>query len=168
MESEVKTSIQLRFIRGTSWDSRLIEFRMRSWCSHVEAIIPNEPYSFGAMLSGGVRRRSFFDRTYKHVSKCEVWEIPCGPTERFAFWNFLQHQSGKPYDWRAIVSFGFGERDWTEPDSWFCSELMVAAAIAAGLWRFSGQAHIDRIDPGVAYLLFTSLIGAKCILNAIS
>lgn len=161
-ESSLMGEILIRFVRGSSWDSMLIEYRTRAWCSHVEALFPERGKTFGAMLRGGVQVRSLESIIYKYVAKEEVWKIPCADEQQKAFWDFLNKQAGKPYDWRAIISFGFGERDWTEEDSWFCSELQVAAAVAAKLWVFSKQAHIDRIDPGMAYLLFTTLPGARC------
>lgn len=153
--------ILIRFIRGTAWDSKIIEYRTRAWCSHVEALPTDfDRLTFGAMLKGGVGFRHFDDACYKGVKRWEIWRIPCTQEQRFAFHYFLYKQERKPYDWRAIVSFAFGERDWQENDSWFCSELMVAAGKAAGLWNFTEQVHIDRIDPGAAYLLFTTLAGA--------
>ena len=152
--------VRIRFIRGTHWDSKVIEYCTRSWCSHVEAI-ENGFCTYGAMLDGGVKARQFSDKTYASVSKFEVWNIPCTQDQVDKFWKFLLDQNGKPYDWRAIVSFGLGERDWQEPDSWFCSELQVAAGLAAGFWSIPSETHIDRIDPGSAYLLFTTLPGAN-------
>lgn len=154
--------VRIRFIRGSAFDSKVIEWRTRAWCSHVEAIpsVPEPFQSFGAMLSGGVRYRRLSDPVYGGITQKEIWHLPCTTEQYFAFWAFLQKQTGKPYDWRAILAFGWGEHDWEAPDSWFCSELQCAAMKEAGLWRCQGQAHIDRIDPGQAYLLFTSLPGA--------
>ncbi len=155
--------IQIRFIRGTALDSKLIEYRTRAWCSHVEAVdthVDKCIHTYGAMLKGGVKHRLDSDHTYKGISRWEIWNIPCTEVQYILFWSFLLAQNGKPYDWRAIVSFSLGERDWEKKDSWFCSELMVAAGLAAGLWVLPDKAHIDRIDPGVAYLLYTILPGA--------
>jgi hypothetical protein len=157
------SELLVRFIRGTLWDSRLIEFKTRSWTSHVEAVYPvaiNGRLTFGAMLRGGVKIRNFNDREYRKVQRWEIWHIPCTDEQHALFWQFLYSQEGKPYDWRAIVSFSFGERDWQAPDSWFCSELMAAAGMAAKLWNWPAEAKVDRIDPGDAYLLFATIPGA--------
>lgn len=55
-------------------------------------------------------------------------------------------QLGKPYDWSAVIGIGL-HRDWTEPDSWFCSELVAWACRAAGvdLLRFD---RLNRVSPG--------------------
>lgn len=121
-------------------------------------VLPQKTY--GAMLKGGVEFRDFSDRVYNGASRIETWHIPCTEKQRKAFWEFLLSQRGKPYDWKAICAFGIGERDWTKNDSWFCSELQLAAMKESQIWTTSGEAHIDRIDPGVAYLLITSLEGA--------
>lgn len=149
--------IAIRFIRGAGWDSRIIEHRQRSWCSHTEACTLFSATTFGAMLRGGVRERWTSDSVYRGVTRKETWRIPVSDEARDAFWKFLREQIRKPYDWRAIVSFGLGERDWRTPDSWFCSELMIAALEAASVVHFAGESHVDRIDPGTAYLLVTSL-----------
>jgi hypothetical protein len=155
--------ILIRFVRGSAWDSKIIEYRTRAWCSHVEAIYPTEilaDTTFGAMLKGGVKPRSIHDKIYKHVSRYEIWHIPCTSEQYELYWEFMHEQDGKPYDWRAIVSFALGERDWKEADSWFCSELVTAAGVAAVLWNWPAQAKLDRIDPSDAYLLYTTLPGA--------
>ena len=45
--------------------------------------------------------------------------------------QFLKAQIGKPYDWTALAGFLMW-RDWSETDSWYCSELAIAMAIASG------------------------------------
>lgn len=155
--------ILIRFVRGTAWDSKLIEYRTRSWCSHVEAVFPPAiatDATFGAMLKGGVKQRAYTDKVYKHVGRYEVWHIPCTTEQHDLFWEFLHEQNGKPYDWRAIISFGLGERDWQEKDAWFCSELQTGAGVRANLWNWPTAAKLDRIDPSDAYLLFTTIPGA--------
>ena len=57
--------------------------------------------------------------------------------------DFAKSQIGKPYDFSGI--FGFvTNRDWQEPDSWFCSEL-VAAAINTERRLFNTET--SRITP---------------------
>ena len=54
-------------------------------------------------------------------------------------------QLGKPYDFTAVLGIGL-HRDWTETDSWFCSELAAWACLHAGvpLLRFD---RLNRITP---------------------
>ena len=155
------SEILIRFIRGTAWDSRLIEYRTRFWCSHTEAVTSESSnLTCGAMLRGGVKYRDFTDKAYKHVSRWEIWHIPCTDTQNGIFWAFLHSQIGKPYDWKAIFAFGLGEHDWNNMNSWFCSEFMIAAGVSAGLWTYTADVHADRLAPSDAYLLFTTIPGA--------
>lgn len=154
------SEILIRFVRGTGIDSKIIEHRTRSWCSHMEALPFGSDLTFGAMLVGGVDFRRLNDRAYKKASRTEIWHLPCTEQQHHVFWNFLLDQSGKPYDWRAICAFGMGERDWENPDAWFCSELQMSALKKSRLWNPQGESHVDRIDPNMGYLVVTSLPGA--------
>ena len=108
-----------------------IEWRTRSRWSHAEAITKDYTTTFGAMLKNGVQYRLIGDPLYRDVSETETWRIPCTDSQKDAFWNFMNAQNNKPYDWRAILAFQIGDRDWTEPDSWFCSELQMAGLKSA-------------------------------------
>lgn len=152
--------ILARFIRGTQWDSKLIEWQTRAWCSHCEAVMPQWNGTLGAMLKGGVKQRLFSDREYKGVKRWENWHIPCTPDQKTAFYSFMQGQIGKPYDWRGIASFALGERDWRNADAWFCSEILIRAFEVAGLTKVPEQIPTDRLSPRDAYLIVTMLPGA--------
>lgn len=58
--------------------------------------------------------------------------------------TFALTQVGKPYDWTALVSLVL-QRDWQEPDSWFCSELVEATLSNGGAKRFRDE--VNRITP---------------------
>ena len=70
--------------------------------------------------------------------------LPPVPNEGKSLGMALQ-QIGKPYDWRALFGFLF-HRDWTEPDSWFCSELVAWSAQQGGARWFRSDA-LNRITP---------------------
>jgi uncharacterized protein YycO len=59
-------------------------------------------------------------------------------------YQFALEQVGKPYDWSAIISLA-AQRDWQEPDKWFCSELVEAILAAGGLQRFRDEVY--KITP---------------------
>ena len=151
--------IRLRFVRGSAWDSRVIEYQTRAWCSHAEAVWDLRE-TLGAMLNGGVLVRSVDDRAYRGVVRAETWAIPCQGPQAEKFGTFLDNQIGKPYDWRAILSFGLGERDWRAPDSWFCSELQAAALEAAGLLTMTPCLPVSRITPRDLFMLVSQIPGA--------
>lgn len=60
-----------------------------------------------------------------------------------SFWQFVQAQIGKPYDKGAIAGLAL-DRDWHNPNQWFCSEL-AAAALEAG-------AFINPLPTGVWFV----------------
>jgi len=156
----MQDEILARFIRGTAWDSKLIEWQTRAWCSHCEAMMPDWKQTLGAMLKGGVKYRSFDDPEYKGVKRWENWHVPCTIAQKDTFYGFMESQIGKPYDWRGIVSFALGERDWRDASAWFCSEILVRAVEVAGLTKVPEQIPTDRLSPRDAYLIVTMLPGA--------
>lgn len=54
-------------------------------------------------------------------------------------------QIGKPYDWTALAAWLL-RRDWQEPDSWFCSEL-VAWAFDKGRSALFRPDILQRVTP---------------------
>lgn len=74
--------------------------------------------------------------TYKNIFPDTVIENLWIPSEESAY-SFLIFQLGKLYDFSAIPAliapdWMTGKRNWQEPDRWFCSELIAAAAVAGG------------------------------------
>lgn len=151
--------MQIRFVRGTGWDSRVIEWGSRSWTSHVELI--SGDLTFGAQLIGGVKSRSVSDPCYAKVRRTETWEHYLSYDQNQILNRVMAATEFLPYDWRAIVSFAMGERDWREKDSWFCSEWVAMLLEQLGLVKFPAKLPFDRITPRDIYLLFTGLPGSK-------
>lgn len=156
--------LALRFVRGSGWDSKLIEWGSRSWTSHVEMISSNRWDTFGAQLSGGVRWRAVSDSCYSNVTRSEVWEIEITDAQEIDLLKVIRETAGLPYDWRAIVSFAFGERDWRAKDSWFCSEWAAVMLESLGIVKFPEKLPVDRITPRDIYMVFTALPGARLVL----
>jgi hypothetical protein len=159
------SEITIRFVQGTAWDSRLIEWRTNAWCSHVEAVLDGGR-TLGAMLDGGVRIRYFTDACYRDVKRWEIWRVPCLESVGRDYYEFLGSQVGRPYDWRSIASLGisrrlFSHRNWRDPDSWICSELQAAAAEHSGLFRVPAEWPTNLIVPGDDYAMFGTQLGAS-------
>jgi hypothetical protein len=154
--------LALRFVRGMGWDSKLIEWGSRSWTSHVELC---EGYTsgrtFGAQLNGGVKWRNVVDPSYANVTRKEMWQIDISYDQMPILERVIKQTDGLPYDWRAIVSFAFGERDWREPNSWFCSEWAAMMLEQLGIVKFPATLPFDRITPRDIYLVFTGLRGVN-------
>jgi hypothetical protein len=152
--------MKLRFVEGGAFDSRIIRWDSRCRWSHVELLDCGDQKTFGAQLNGGVRWRGIDDLCYKQAVAYETREIRCERAVEDVFFKFLLAQDGKPYDWRAIVSFGLGSRDWREDDSWFCSELQARALEVAGLLKLPDDIPVWRITPRDLWVLIAG-IGAK-------
>lgn len=148
--------VRLRFVSGLGWDSRVIEYQTRCKWSHVEAVLDRDRETFGAQLRGGVAYRYAHARCYRNAGAMEIVEIPATGSQAALFWSFLERQNGKPYDWRAIVSFGLGQRDWDAPDSWICSELQAAALRFASLLYIPKSLPVERITPRDLWMLVCS------------
>ena len=146
----------LRFIEGGKFvPSGIIEYATRCRWSHVEAI--GLEGTFGAQLSGGVIWRSLDDACYRGTKNVEVLNLTLTLEQEKAIWKFLDAQEGKPYDWRAILGFGLGRRDWREEDSWFCSELQTRALEVAGVVKLPTDIPVWRITPRDLWLLTSGL-----------
>jgi uncharacterized protein YycO len=148
--------IKLRFVQGGQIDSKVIRWDTRCLWSHVECMWTDKT-TFGAMLKGGVCERLLSNRNYKDVTATEVWEIQCSAGQENAFHDWMRRQNGKPYDWRAILSFGLGSRDWRAEDSWFCSELVSRALEVAELLKLPKDIPVNRITPRDVWVLIAGM-----------
>jgi hypothetical protein len=133
-----------------SW---LICYGTRSDWAHVDAVLPDGRL-LGARMDHhplpGVQIRDPGYANFSHTYRVKM-ETPYAD----AFYENLHSQIGKPYDWRAIVGFAMGDRDWDKTDSWFCSELQVWAMMQAGFFPHWLGYPIDRISPRDHLLLFS-------------
>lgn len=85
---------------------------------------------------------------YAPFAKTQKFSVEVTDEQHLAFWNFIAAQVTKPYDMTAITQFvTHGERDWTEDDSWFCSELVAAGFKAAGVPFFNWDVRVNHIMP---------------------
>jgi hypothetical protein len=148
-------SVTLRFVTCNDAVSAGIRaFEYGFWASHVEAVLPDGRY-FGAHYDGGVvARAKGYDATV--MRREQFVSVPATPTQEVAFFSFLKEQDGKPYDLTAIVAI-IAQRDWREPDSWFCSELQAAALEACG-YLPPLAADVNKITPRDLLLILSGRI----------
>lgn len=92
-------------------------------------------------LRTGVRSITYAEFA-RHYPTHVVIDVPL-PDEDNAI-RFLASQVGKPYDWTALFGIVL-QRNWQEPDAWFCSELVEAALSKGGRQRFRDS--VSRITP---------------------
>lgn len=113
------------------------------WASHAEAVMPDGTL-LGAHYDGGVQARAAGYDKAKMVHE-QVVSLDVTPAQQSLFLSFLRSQIGKPYDIEAIAAL-VAQRDWREPDSWFCSELQAAALEACG-YLPKLAADVSKITP---------------------
>lgn len=140
--------INIRFIRSDGLISRAIGWQTwgpgGNW-SHVEFELADG--YLGSQAPGGVKLRALDYCKPSAELKCSV-EVP--DAAGAAILAFARSQIGKPYDYRSILGFVI-KRDWQEPDSWFCSELVAAAFVAAGMPLLRTD-EVSRISPSTLSL----------------
>lgn len=128
---------------------RVIGFWTHSDCVHAEFHWPvTEPMPdayFGAQPMGGVHARNW---NYLGDVAYDVYTVDMRPESVGKLTAFLASQTGKPYDFRAILNLGLFEGDVTTQKRWFCSELVFYALKHAGISLLRAtKRESDRITP---------------------
>jgi len=100
------------------------------------------------------RKQGYFG----NVARRLVLQLETTPEQERVFWRFIDGQIGLPYDHTAILAFAFN-RDWREPDSWFCSELQQTACEVAGMVPVLYQ-RPNKVTP-VMHSVIVQTRGAK-------
>lgn len=157
-------SIKLQFVYHPNFQSWLITWFSAGKYSHVDCIMEDGTL-FGARSDKiGNIPPGVYDRppNYKIFTRKLVIELPCSEEQEKKFYEFLFLQNGKPYDKTAIKAFFF-HRDWRADDSWFCSELIVAALEYAGIILQIG-AEVNQITPVVCSII-CCVAGGKIIMK---
>ena len=134
-------TIRIRFVANTGWAAHGIRAAQLGYpYTHVDVAQPDG--LLGAHLEGGVQVRPVGYDT--RAAARERWiALDVAPAVADAFDGFLRAQLGAPYDIGAITDFAWaalsGEGSahppgaWRDPDRWFCSELVAAALVHAGV-----------------------------------
>lgn len=150
--------VQLQFVGAKGLSSDLIKmFGHGLHVSHVDAVMPDQ-WLLGARYDNigggkGVRIRPPGYEQWEYIKRVS---FPCTQEQEVLFYDFLKAQVGKPYDWSAIVAFAVN-RDWRNPDAWFCSELQGAALETARLMKRL-VLPTNKLDPGSLLLASSALV----------
>lgn len=141
-------------MRGSGIDSATIEwFGGGPLYSHVDAVLDTGDL-LGARIDGGVAIRS---PDYIGTEPVLRVDLPASGIVSGRFYDFLNHQLGKPYDSEGILAFLTG-RDWREPDAWFCSELLAAALEFCGFFAFPLASSSNKITPPDLVLILSGMV----------
>lgn len=149
-------TIRLQFTAENSLLSWAIRYLSAGPYSHVDSILPDGRLLGARTDSVGGAPPGVQIRTpdYNKFSSVALVELVATPAQELAFRSFEMAQVGKPYDDTAIWGFA-ADRDWREPDSWFCSELILAALEEAG-WCPRLDFPANKVPPVALYLIVTA------------
>lgn len=131
-----------------------VAIRLATWSlwSHVDLLL-DEPGPaarlVGAVAPAGVKEALLATRL-AHASRAAIVEFPVQNPQ--AVLDVATSQIGRPYDWLGCAGIALRNRDWQEPDSWFCSELVAYAFGQAGEPLFRDD-MVSRITPQHLWML---------------
>jgi hypothetical protein len=145
-------TLTYQFVTTNDFVDFLIRYGTRWDYSHVDCVLPD-----GTLLGAqwdGVKIRQPNYKPFTKVLQVS-FETPYADDIR----ALLKTQIGKPYDFKSVFGFTIGNRDWRNPDAWFCSELQTWAAEQCGFFnQHPLDLPVDRISPRDQYLLFSPFL----------
>lgn len=144
---DLSKHILVRFVTEDDIISAAIRRQTWSAFSHVE-FITDDMKALGAHHEGGVQIRALDSDKF---TKEEWYAIPCTNDQKIAAMTFALQQVGKPYDTEAIFGM-LVRKDWSNSNAWFCSELVTAACLHAGIIILHITDNVDRITPRDDYM----------------
>ena len=144
--------IRVRLVAGTDLVARAIRAAQLGF-AYTHAEVETPAGYLGAHASGGVAVRPIgYDAG--HVAGERLLELDVEAAAETACRAYLADQLGKPYDFVAIADFARDafldarrEGAWLEPDRWFCSELVAAALVHAGVVDRALAASARHVTP---------------------
>jgi len=130
--------------------SAICAFTWSRW-SHVDLLSSDGKSVIGAVIGRGVVHVTIASRLAesRRAAVMDLDDI-VGPLET-TVWRFAQMQVGKPYDLTAVIGLSL-HRCWSEPDSWFSSELVATALDWAGCCPYD-KLYTRRITPQDLWVL---------------
>ena len=142
-------TIALQFVRGSDVGAKIIEwFDHGAGYSHVDAVLPDGRL-LGArsdLVGNAPRGVQIRDPGYVGTDPTLVVRLATAVAMEVAFYAFLTSQIGKPYDTLGILDF-IGGRNWRQPDTWFCSELVAAGMEKCGYFPYPLASTTNKITP---------------------
>jgi hypothetical protein len=139
----------LQFVHGGDLGAKAIEWFSHGACfSHVDTVWPDGRL-FGARsdIIGGAAPGVQF-RAPQYVGNSVTLQVSLNVERALddAYYTFMLAQEGKPYDMEGILAFVSG-RNWRQPDSWFCSELVAAGLEQCEYFRTPLATPSNKMTP---------------------
>lgn len=118
--------------------------KRRTWgiYSHT-GIMTDDGRVYEARFPAGVTCTAPTALDHKSGTRVDMFSVTPEIDEQ-AVQKFLEAQVGKKYDLHGLYGFA-AAKDWQDPDTWFCSELAMAAVAAGGLQLL--QAPFHKVSP---------------------
>lgn len=151
--------VELQFALSDGVEGWAIRMYDHGRWSHVDAVMA-DGWLLGARddevggKPSGVQVRP---AGYRQFAATKRVSIPATEQQTQDFQSFLIAQVGKPYDQTAICGFVF-DRDWRDPEAWFCSELQGAALETAKVFGHELATPTDKLTPSGLYLAVSVLV----------
>ena len=158
-------TLRIRFVNAGGLSSAIIRAAQLGFLyTHVDVEVPGG--YLGAHARGGVAIRPAGYDGARAIDRFFELDVTEAQAERFH--AFLRSQLGKPYDLSAIGDFALSAigirfrvsapSDWSDHARWFCSELLMAALIYAGILTLpAGLVDARHITPENAALVIGTL-----------
>lgn len=147
--------MKLVFSRSNTAVGLAIRTATLSKWNHVDMVFDNNiligavGFHAGETWRGGVQQTTLSARlSQSNIAEYKIYDLHIW--DEGAAFAFAQQQLGKPYDWSGVFGFLAPNRNWQQDDSWFCSELVAATALAGKTTMLNRAA--SRIVPGVLEL----------------
>lgn len=141
-------SVEIAYSRSYTIGSAVIRAATWSGWSHNALVMPDGISTIEAAWPRGVQYGSL-GALERRSSKVRVIRIDGVPNPA-AVYRFAEQQVGRPYDTWGVLGLGL-RREWDDPESWWCSELIEAALAAGGRQRFATHAH--RVTPQHSWMV---------------
>jgi uncharacterized protein YycO len=124
---------------GQSWMSKFIKWRTWSPISHTAALSRDEKYVFEAWRKG-VQKTAWQNSHHKPGTKVDLYKVSCSEEEANRFYNYLESQTGRKYDFKAIIGFVL-RLPMARLNALFCSEYIFTAALTMP------KNLLERVEP---------------------
>jgi uncharacterized protein YycO len=129
---------------GKSFFSKLIMVKTFSNITHTSAFLNDEVVI--EAWGGGVEKRTWREGHTKGT-RIRIMRVDCTKEQEEKFYAFLESQKGKKYDRAGIFGIAFSVKT-ENPNKWFCSELIFAAAQYAGI-ELLKRIEAHKVYPGL-------------------
>ena len=137
------------FYQGTTLMSRMIRWRTWSDYSHVSWI--TEGGSVLEAWRNGVNEWPTVHHNHKPGTKVTLLGLDYSHERIERIESFLRDQLGKRYDRWGVFGFLARSDRLQNPNDWFCSELIFAAHLYAGI-ALLARVPAHKVFPGLIYI----------------